>query len=159
MKSLDNLREESSGNTRILWHASYWDGPISGVMLWNGEMCWFEQFGSEIVNEILMSDSEWIDYKKMCEMNNFTYCDDDRIEHSRDRHMKVYRLPENILNDIIFNHEIFKKYVGEHTDYDINGNRPIGKTISSIDYNKFLNNIKKIEFNLSDYEIIGEFLH
>lgn len=28
-------------NPRILWHHDYWDGPLSGIALFNGERVWF----------------------------------------------------------------------------------------------------------------------
>jgi hypothetical protein len=27
---------------RLLWHCDYWDGPISGMLVYRGEQCWFQ---------------------------------------------------------------------------------------------------------------------
>ena len=39
MKSMSELR---SKHFRVLYHLNYYDGPISGVCLWNGETHYFE---------------------------------------------------------------------------------------------------------------------
>jgi hypothetical protein len=31
-----------ASEVRLLWHASYWDGPLDGLCLFRGERCWFE---------------------------------------------------------------------------------------------------------------------
>ena len=30
-------------DVKYLWHCDYWDGPISGICLYDGEKCWFDQ--------------------------------------------------------------------------------------------------------------------
>lgn len=30
------------GDVRLLWHDGYWDGPMSGLLVFQGEECWFE---------------------------------------------------------------------------------------------------------------------
>ncbi len=186
MKTLKELREESNGQTRMLWHSNFWDGPLSGVILWNGEKAWFEMYDEKDV-EILMSDvewKEWIDYHK--EKYGTEPDEEDKIEYDRYRYFKVYRLPQQTMNAIIHNHELFRKYVGTHTDYDENGSRGRGATIGTSDlgdlkpyknHSKFYNAKRsdswlvklfpwffkkedmhiKYEWNLSTYEIIGEF--
>jgi hypothetical protein len=186
MKTLKELREESKGQTRMLWHSNYWDGPLSGVMLWNGEKMWFEMFEEKYV-ERLMSDEdwkEWVDYYK--EKYNEEPDEDDRIEYDRPRYFKVYKLPEDIMSAIVHNHELFRTYVGTHTDYDLEGNRGRGAIIGSTDmgdlkpynkHDKFYNAINdkhwlvrffpwffkkenlmmSYEWDLKKYEVIGEF--
>lgn len=185
MKTLKELREQSSGETRILWHSSYWDGPQSGLMLWGGEIMWFNMY-DEKYDEVLMPEDdwkEWVDYyqEKYSKEPN----EEDRIEYDRTRYFKVYRLPEEIKQAKIHNHQLFQKYVGLHTDYDLEGRR--GKGASS---SKDLGDLKpyklhskfysakssdnwlvklfpflfkkedlhlKYEWNLQQYEVIGEF--
>jgi len=186
METLQNLREESSGQTRMLWHSNYWDGPLSGVILWNGEKAWFDM-QEEKYNERLIPDKEWkeyVDYIK--EKYNEEADEDDRMEHDRYRYFKVYRLPEEIMNAIVHNHELFRTYVGTHTDYDENGNRGKGAIVGTSDmgdlkpykdHKKFYSAMKsdswmvrflpflfkkkdvylKYEWALSKYEVIGEF--
>ena len=111
MKSLRELREESSGQTRMLWHSSCWDGPQSGMILWKGEMAWFSMY-DEKYKENLMPDNEWqewIDYYK--EKYGKDPDEEDRMEYDRERYFKVYRLPEDVKQAIIHNHRLFQKYL------------------------------------------------
>lgn len=192
METLQELREETSGQTRMLWHSNYWDGPLSGVILWSGEKCWFEMH-EEKTSERLMSDKDWKEYLDYCKEKYQEVPDEDeRMEYDRYRYFKVYRLPSKTMDAIIHNHNLFRNCVGTHTDYDENGNRGKGATIfpkredGTVDmgdlkpYNqhgKFYNakksdnwliklfpwffkkeNVKiKIEWDLSKYEVIGEF--
>ena len=34
--------EEDQPDLKMLWHCNYWDGPLSGVALYEGEHVWFE---------------------------------------------------------------------------------------------------------------------
>lgn len=34
--------EDEQPDLRMLWHSEYWDGPLSGMAEYNGEMVWFE---------------------------------------------------------------------------------------------------------------------
>ena len=34
MKTMQELRKEDPNNNRILYHINFWDGPISGVCLY-----------------------------------------------------------------------------------------------------------------------------
>jgi hypothetical protein len=133
MKRLVELREESSGQTRMLWHSSCWDGPQSGVMLWNGEMTWFSM-NDEKYTETLMPDDEWkewVEYYK--EKYGTEPHEDDRVDYDRTRYFKVYRLPKDVMEAIKHNHELFRNYVGTHTDYDESGRRGKGATIGTND--------------------------
>lgn len=130
MKRLRELREESVGQTRMLWHSNYWDGPMSGLMLWNGEKAWFNMKSEENIKSN-MSDEDWNDYVLYYkEHYNEEPDEEDRIEYDRIRVFNVHRLPKNIMEAVEHNHELFRKYVGTHTDYDMNGNRGRGATSS-----------------------------
>lgn len=179
MKRLKELREETGGQTRMLWHNNYWDGPISGMMLWDGEMRWFQMF-DETWEECLIPGDEW---KEWVEYYREKYGKDpdeeDRIEHDRTRKYRVYVLPEEVKKAIIHNHELFRKYVGIHTDYDEKGCRYLGEGYLRpySEHSKFYNSKKsnnlfvrwfpflfkkqdiKMEYswNLDSYEVVGEF--
>lgn len=133
MRYLHELREESKegSETRFLWHNSYWDGPQSGMMLWNGGISWFVMY-KETYDEVPMDDVNW---KEWCDYHVGRYGklppDYSRIEHERTRFFKVYKLPKDIQDAIIHNHKLFQKYVGLHTDYDINGKRGRGASSSN----------------------------
>lgn len=51
MKNLNDLTKETNHQTRLLWIGGYWDGPISGMMLWEGQYAWYEQFDERWVKE------------------------------------------------------------------------------------------------------------
>lgn len=61
---MKELRENSTQNG-LLYHLDYWDGPISGVCLYNGQKCYFHMI-REIFDEededLRMDDNEWNNY-------------------------------------------------------------------------------------------------
>ena len=40
-KKLSDIRTETKGKTRFLYHLNYWDGPLSGIMLCEDERVYF----------------------------------------------------------------------------------------------------------------------
>lgn len=122
MKDLEELIESGESQTRLLWHHDYWDGPMTGVMLWEGEKCWFEMVEEKHFEVPLTEEeiNEWADYLKISvdEVE-----DVDKVDWDRIRWFDVYRIPKEIMESIEYNHELFRKYVGAHTDYDEEGNR------------------------------------
>jgi hypothetical protein len=79
---------------RLLWHADYWDGPLSGVLLYHGERCWFE-----VVEE---GDSDADGWFRRC---------------------VILRLSTAQLAEEERWHELFRAKVGTHTDYDAEGRK------------------------------------
>jgi hypothetical protein len=113
IKKLEDLREETKGQTRMLWHHDYWDGPRSGVMLWKGEKCWFSVHQEcNISIPLTREDIKDFHIANLSRDEKFT------IEEWRDydfyREYKVYRIPEENMEAITYNHELFCKYVGTH---------------------------------------------
>ena len=159
MKDLKELREESKGNTRMLWHHDYWDGPISGVILWEGEMCWFSQKGDDIYIKKEISEEEKLELIEMSKNDNITLDDSDFYDYEHWREYEVYKVPKEIMDSIIFNHNLFREYVGDHTDYNEDGVRPIGKLRPRELHHKFYERKeeKKYELDLKSCEVIGEF--
>lgn len=158
MKDLKVLREESKGSTRLLWHHSYWDGPISGVMLWNGEQCWFEQDGDDIVTKIPFTDEERNSWTIACAKENYPVDEDDMFEYESYRIYNVYKLSPDVMEAIEYNHNLFREYVGTHTDYDENGNRNHYGVKSSKTHDLFYKNRSEHKvYELNKQEIIGVF--
>jgi hypothetical protein len=82
---------------RFLWHADYWDGPKSGMLLYRGEECWFEVVAE---NEDVSMDA-WY------------------------RRFIVLRLSPGQRAEEWRWHELFREKVGAHTDYEESGRRPV----------------------------------
>lgn len=161
MKYLHELREESKGNTRLLWHHDYWDGPISGVMLWNGEANWFQQIGDDVITWVPFTDEEKNDWKVWCKEQNYKFDEEDCVHCEGYRAYNVYKTPLEIMEAITYNHEQFRKYVGDHTDYDMEGHRPHGQLKPYSEHEKFYkgrDSHKTYDLKLKDLEIIGTFM-
>ncbi len=39
---LSEFKKLRLGDLRLLWHNSFWDGPINGILIYQGRKCWFE---------------------------------------------------------------------------------------------------------------------
>lgn len=75
---------------RILWHSGYYDGPMSGVAEYNGEKVYFNLL-KEYESKKLRKDV-WRTYN-------------------------LYKITPELLKDILYWHEEFRLFVGEHCDY------------------------------------------
>jgi hypothetical protein len=82
---------------RLLWHADYWDGPRSGMLLYCGEECWFQ-----IIAESEDDASGWF------------------------RQCAVLRLSTKQHAEEVRWHVLFRDKVGAHTEYDEQGQRRLG---------------------------------
>lgn len=89
---------------RKLYHLGYWDGPLSGMCLVDGQKYFFECI------------EEWLD-------NNSYPEDDDDFEAPWYRRYLLWRLTEEQLTSLEERHAKFQRMVGRHTDYDENGKR------------------------------------
>ena len=128
MKSIRELREESKGETRILYHLNYWDGPISGVCLYNGQRCYFNTI-DEVTEEYLMSDKDWEDWC-MWQLSIGKEIDpDDRTEINWYRIFAIYETPKEDIEILDENNNMFCKYVGTHNNYDNSGCRGSGARV------------------------------
>jgi hypothetical protein len=95
---------------RLLWHHSYFDGPINGILLYEGKTHWFKLFYPLRTDEIRSRTDKdgivWNDY--------FV------------RYL-VIELTEEQVREEEYWHELFRQKVGTHTDYDENGQRKISE--------------------------------
>lgn len=83
------------GDVRLLYHVDFWDGPISGLLVYRGEECWFA----------MVAES-----------------DPDRSEECY-RHFVILRLTAAQLAEEHSWHALFRQKVGTHTDDDGQGRR------------------------------------
>ena len=102
----------------MLWHSGYYDGPLSGMALYNGNFVWFE-----------------------CDQWGDRYDNPDPCPDYGMRTYTLYELSEMDLKNEFDIHERFRKYVGHHTDYGVNYAPCDGKARSVLD--KFYNWRKK----------------
>lgn len=88
----DDLDKEPQ--VEMLWHSGYYDGPLSGMALLDGEkMVWFhcDKWGG--------------------------YDDEDLTNDFGHRTFGLYELTEEEMAAEIIQHEHFRQHVGHHTDY------------------------------------------
>jgi hypothetical protein len=73
---------------RLLWHADFWDGPRSGMLLYRGEECWFQ-----VIAENEDEQANWY------------------------RRFLLLRLTPEQHAEECYWHQLFRAKVGVHTDY------------------------------------------
>jgi hypothetical protein len=95
-------------DVKLLWHCGFWDGPLSGMLLYRGEMCWFAMI---VENE-----------------------DDDESWYRR---FAVIGLTSDQVADEQYWHDLFRTYVGTHTDYGVDEQRMPGAVLSQSNWNAF----------------------
>lgn len=92
---------------RKLWHGNYWDGPLSGMCLVNGERYWYECIEEYHDNNPYPSEEEY----------------DAGWEAPWYRRYLIWKLTDEQQAIIDARHEKFQRMVGTHCDYDENGHR------------------------------------
>ena len=90
------VRQVARNEVQLLWHSDYWDGPRSGMLLYQQEQCWFQLLAE---NE---ESQEWY------------------------RRFAILRLSFDQLVEENRWHELFRRCVGTHTDYNHDEERIIG---------------------------------
>lgn len=93
---------------RMLYHLGYWDGPLSGICLIDGQKYWFECI------------EEWRDNNKWPDENDPAYED---FEPPWYRRYLIWKLTDDNLAEIEARHQKWQRMVGMHCDYDENGAR------------------------------------
>jgi len=167
-KHIDSLRTESKGATRILYHIGFWDGPLSGIMLWNGEKAYFKATeelvcdGAEIITdeELEREKKEFSDLGLKLELT-------DVQELMVYRPFDVFRIPIEDMAAIDDDHKRFQEFVGTHTDYNEEGKRGRGAKLDGTDmgdlkpnneHSKYYDGKKECKgLNLDTCEKIGQF--
>lgn len=84
------------GKPQYLWHSNYWDGPLSGVCEYKNKKCWFD-----CVDEMSL---DFLD----------EYGDED---FDRVRIFVVLELSHKEYKKLAKSHNLFRRYIGTHTDY------------------------------------------
>jgi hypothetical protein len=89
---VEQLTRLDSSKIRLLWHYDYWDAPLSGPLLYEGQKYWFE----------------------MAKRYRWIYEDSDEAEYL------VIELSSAQLAEVEYWHELFRQKVGTHTEYHNN---------------------------------------
>ncbi len=79
-----------------LWYCGYWDGPISGVALFHGRLCWF-RWHEELKAGPFDPDSET----------------------QPERVYEIFEMTDSEAREVVTQHMRFERYVGCHTCYHI----------------------------------------
>ena len=130
---------------KFLWHSGYYDGPLSGMALWEGKHYWFEcefDYGwreirdpieiQELLTTFNKTKVEDLDFCR----NEMYYLDWDTFRQSPPRLMtcepRIFILQKlSPLKYLLewFKHKLFQTFVGTHTDYSLVGEnkRELGK--------------------------------
>lgn len=161
MKNIKELREESNGQTRLLYYIGYYDGPLTGIMLWNGEKVYFSHEDDED-EKVLLSNEELDEAKKYYDEHGWEDAPKDwNYDYIVHRYYNVYRIPKDILDTLDERHSLFEKYVASYTSYDENGKTTSGKPGCGPykGYMKFyeMTKNKDINIDVSKLECIGKF--
>lgn len=155
--NIDKLRETSKGNTRLLFHTAYWDGPHAGLILWNGTKAFF-QSESEFVEAgvRIISAAELKSETAGFEKEKLTFELSDLQELVIYRPFLVYQIPQDKVEAMEKDHEAFFKHVGDHTEYDLDGKRGT-KLRPYSEHMKYYSTKKNTALELDKYPIIGRF--
>jgi hypothetical protein len=94
---------------RPLWHNDYYDGPISGILLYQERIHWFQIFLDLRTDEA----QDLIDHGGIASNHHFG------------RYL-VLQLSEEQIREETYWHELFQQKVGTHTDYNENRQRVLG---------------------------------
>jgi len=87
---------------RMLWHAGYWDGPLSGLCLYKGVHHYFQ-----CVEDFLkIPNPQWKGPE-----------DEEEDEFDYTRAFVIKTLKEDVLAELFRRHAVWNDLVGCHTDY------------------------------------------
>ena len=109
-----------AGRVQMLWHASYWDGPLSGYVEVDGE----PGYWVECIQDWWNPRPQKVDEDDECQDEDGSWsCEDCPGDGTCtmtewDRVYLVYKLDEDQHAAELHNHALFRKCVGTHTDYD-----------------------------------------
>lgn len=131
---LAQMRHVELKDVRWLWHSSYYDGPLSGLVLFEGSEAWVECF-----DDIVLTRGEG-----------------DEMECMGARRFAIMRLTPEELEHEKAEHALFQKYVGTHTDYHEDGKRDVGAVKPSSEHDQFYKRERK-ERDYSDHDVIAWF--
>jgi hypothetical protein len=122
-------QEVDPADVRFLWHLAYWDGPLSGICQYRDRPHYF--------------------------------CTADQEEATIDQRPRPYFLVElrvDQVEELRRQHEVFRRYVGTHTDYLTDGSPSSGIVRRRNLWSRFYDQSKTwAAIDLSDNRVVGKF--
>lgn len=109
----------SAKEFKVLYHLSYWDGAYSGILFRHSDQqkyyfkCLMESFIKQEYDEDYLK--YLADERKLSEFEIKEYYSYEMFNH---RCFGIFKLNEQNLQDIEYNHGLFQRYTGYHTDWD-----------------------------------------
>ena len=135
----------------------YWDGPHSGVMLWNSQKCYFQSY-EDVMLELDDPEFDESEYtpEELEDEPSLKY------DYPSVRFFKVYQTPINVMNNMIHNHQLFDELIGTHTNYDDSGKRTGFCHLNpNNDNTEIWNNLKNnqidVDLDLDNWPVVGKF--
>ena len=151
------MRDLKNSNTRILYHMNYYDGPISGVCLYEGKKYYFDTI-DEVVEEWTMNDIQWFKHCTENLKHGLEINKEDRIQSNWYRIFAIFETPEESMEIIEEDHKLFQKYVGNHCNYDEFGCRN-GTVKENTEWSKYYKAKKKDpKIDVKNWKIILKFV-
>jgi hypothetical protein len=127
---LQVLPKIEKSDLRFLWYSRFYDGPRSGLLVYENRKYWFEHLDD--LNYIISGQLIWI--------------------------FLVVELTPTQLSEEEYWHDLFREKVGTHTDYDENGRRRPHILHPKEMWHEFYDAAKnRSPFDISNNEIIGWF--
>jgi len=118
---------------KMLWHSGYYDGPLSGMAEYNGEMVWFQ--------------CNW-SYPPIEDIHNI-------IETDSHRRYALYRLSDEDREELC-RHQMFRDMVGYHSDHDPDTYAPFTKKSGFDEFYEQKKDKKHRKIDPESGEVLGE---
>lgn len=132
------LEEIEKSDVKIIRSSRYWDGPLSGVFIYNENRYWFET----IYNDIIYSKER--DEEGEC------------LAYAFVRDFVILELSADQWKEEDYWNNLFEKYVGRNNNYDKDGNKNIGDLQPRDEHHKYYDMAKdRNAIDLSENNVIG----
>lgn len=100
-------RRFERGDVKLKWHLGYYDGPVSGILMCEGKMCWFDEC------------DEWLNHEALVDA---LHANEDDCDPPWSRRFLIYELSDEEYELERRKHALFQR-IGFHSDYDEEGRR------------------------------------
>ncbi len=146
---------EFTRNYRMLYHVDFYDGPLSGMMLWDGEKVWFNCVDQDH-NKIYYNHEQLEEMAKSLKCSVEELEEEDTFDIETIWTYNVYELDHETINILDYNNQLFIDNVGSYCSYDENGKRL--KELKPVEQHpNYWNNKKEFNLDLDNRKIIGQF--